>query len=73
LKQLPIKLIAIFSVLFFLCFFGQVPVRAETTAEETENMQETGELFEKQLEALDLEELALFWEKLVKDYGGFSP
>lgn len=73
MKLLPIKLIAIFSVLFFLCFFGQVPVRAETTAEETENMQETGELFEKQLEALDLEELALFWEKLVKDYGGFLP
>lgn len=65
----------IFSALFFFCFNGQVLVRAETTVNKTEeeNKQKTGEMFEKQLQSLDLEELTLFWERLVKDYGGFLP
>ncbi len=79
MKQLAVKRI----IAIFLCFFFFIPgvqvlgldgtTGGETVMQPGEGQDQTKELFEQQLQALDLEELTIFWEGLVKEYGGFLP
>jgi stage III sporulation protein AE len=73
LKQLIFKTIS----LLILILFVAVPfIRAETndeTQSSTQSVLNPEQIMEEQLEALDIDEMKVFWEKITTEYGGFLP
>ncbi len=73
LKQLIFKTIS----LLILILFVAVPfIRAETndeTQSSTQSVLNPEQIMEEQLEALDIDDMKVFWEKITTEYGGFLP
>ncbi|MCM3599627.1 stage III sporulation protein AE [Robertmurraya korlensis] len=73
MKQLIFKTIS----LLFLILFVSVPISKAETNEETQSSSQSvlnpEQMMEEQLEALDIDEMKVFWEKITTEYGGFLP
>lgn len=73
LKQLIFKTIS----LLFLILFLLVPTSKAETNDETQSSSQSvlnpEQMMEEQLEALDIDEMKVFWEKITTEYGGFLP
>ncbi|WP_445677922.1 stage III sporulation protein AE [Robertmurraya sp. FSL R5-0851] len=73
LKQLIFKTFS----LIFLILFVSVPISKAETNEETQSSSQSvinpEQMMEEQLEALDMDEMKVFWEKITTEYGGFLP
>lgn len=73
LKQLIFKTIS----LLFLILFVSVPISNAETNDETQKSSQAvlnpEQMMEEQLEALDIDEMKVFWEKITTEYGGFLP
>ncbi len=73
LKQLIFKTF----FLIFLILFVSVPIIKAETNEETQSSSQSvlnpEQMMEEQLEALDIDEMKVFWEKITTEYGGFLP
>lgn len=73
LKQLIFKTIS----LLFLILFLLVPISKAETNDETQSSSQSvlnpEQMMEEQLEALDIDEMKVFWEKITTEYGGFLP
>ncbi|WP_066047150.1 stage III sporulation protein AE [Robertmurraya korlensis] len=73
MKQLIFKTIS----LLILILFVAVPfIRAETndeTQSSTQSVLNPEQIMEEQLEALDIDDMKVFWEKITTEYGGFLP
>lgn len=73
LKQLIFKTIS----LLFLILFVSAPISKAETNDETQSSTQSvlnpEQMMEEQLEALDIDEMKVFWEKITTEYGGFLP
>lgn len=73
LKQLIFKTIS----LLFLILFVFVPISKAETNDEIQSSSQSvlnpEQMMEEQLEALDIDEMKVFWEKITTEYGGFLP
>ncbi|MGG7619933.1 stage III sporulation protein AE [Bacillus coreaensis] len=73
MKQLIFKTIS----LLFLILFLLVPISKAETNDETQSSSQSvlnpEQMMEEQLEALDIDEMKVFWEKITTEYGGFLP
>jgi stage III sporulation protein AE len=73
LKQLIFKTIS----LLFLILFVSAPISNAETNDETQSSTQSvlnpEQMMEEQLEALDIDEMKVFWEKITTEYGGFLP
>ncbi|MEK3991142.1 stage III sporulation protein AE [Robertmurraya sp. FSL R5-0851] len=73
MKQLIFKTFS----LIFLILFVSVPISKAETNEETQSSSQSvinpEQMMEEQLEALDMDEMKVFWEKITTEYGGFLP
>ncbi|MGS2776087.1 stage III sporulation protein AE [Robertmurraya sp. GLU-23] len=73
MKQLIFKTIS----LLFLILFLLVPTSKAETNDETQSSSQSvlnpEQMMEEQLEALDIDEMKVFWEKITTEYGGFLP
>lgn len=73
LKQLIFKTFS----LIFLILFVSVPISKAEINEETQSSSQSvinpEQMMEEQLEALDMDEMKVFWEKITTEYGGFLP
>ncbi|AYA76985.1 stage III sporulation protein AE [Bacillus sp. Y1] len=73
MKQLIFKTIS----LLFLILFVSAPISNAETNDETQSSTQSvlnpEQMMEEQLEALDIDEMKVFWEKITTEYGGFLP
>lgn len=73
LKQLIFKTIS----LLLLILFVSAPISNAETNDETQSSTQSvlnpEQMMEEQLEALDIDEMKVFWEKITTEYGGFLP
>ncbi|MGI8383400.1 stage III sporulation protein AE [Robertmurraya sp. P23] len=73
MKQLIFKTIS----LLFLILFVSAPISKAETNDETQSSSQSvlnpEQMMEEQLEALDIDEMKVFWEKITTEYGGFLP
>lgn len=73
MKQLIFKTIS----LLLLILFVSAPISNAETNDETQSSTQSvlnpEQMMEEQLEALDIDEMKVFWEKITTEYGGFLP
>ncbi len=68
MSLLHVKVVAVFVLVILLCLTSSVQA-----TENERNSQEEQPFVEQQLDELGVEELTIFWQDIIQQYGGFLP